>query len=106
MLARHAIPPAEYQLQTSVEQYLKLGVVPSGVPQLHAEVVSVDLTGSPEQATLASCPAALSLLDLKTGKAVVSRSLPPNPFTVTLQTMQGHWVVSYFKVDRSKTCSA
>jgi hypothetical protein len=106
LLARHSIPPAEYQLQTDVGQYLKLGVVPSGVPQLHAEVASLDLSSSPEQATLTSCPAALKLLDLKTGKAVTSRSLPPNPFTVTLQTRQGHWVVSYFKVDRSKTCSA
>lgn len=104
-LARHAVPPAEYQLQTDVEQYLKLGVVPAGVPKLHADVASLDLTSSPEQATLTSCPAALKLVNLKTGEPVASRSLPSNPFTVTLQTMQGHWVVSYFKVDRSKTCS-
>lgn len=106
LLARHAIPPAEDQLQTDVEQYLKLGVVPAGVPALHATVTSLELSSSPEQATLTSCPAALRLLDLKTGKPVKSRSLPPNPFTVTLQTTQGHWVVSYFKADRSKTCSA
>jgi hypothetical protein len=105
LLARHAVPPAEYQLQTDVEQYLKLGVVPAGVPALHVRVASLDLASSPEQATLTSCPAALRLVDLRTGKAVSSRSLPPNPFTVTLQTMQGHWVVSYFKADRSKTCS-
>jgi hypothetical protein len=105
LLARHAIPPAEYQLQTAVGQYLKLGAVPAGIPELHAEVASLDLTSSPEQATVTSCPAELKLTDLKTGKAVASRSLPPNPFTVTLQTSQGHWVVSYFKVDRSKTCS-
>lgn len=106
LLARHAIPPAEYQLQTDVGQYLKLGVVPAGVPQLHVVVAALDLTSSPEQATLTACPAALQLLDLKTGKPVASRSLPPNPFTVTLQTVQGRWVVNYFKAERSKTCSA
>jgi hypothetical protein len=105
LLARHAIPPAEYQLQTDVEQYLKLGVLPAGVPALHARVASLALAGSSPQATLIACPAALRLLDLKTGKPVKSRSLPPNPFTVTLQTVQGRWVVSFFKADRNKTCS-
>lgn len=105
LLGRHAIPPAEYQLQTDVEQFLKLGVVPAGAPVLHAKVTSLDLTGVPEQATLVSCPEALRLLDLRTGQLVTSKSLPPNPFTVTLQTTLGRWVVSYFQADRSKTCS-
>lgn len=105
LLGRHAVPPAKFQLQTDVEQYLRLGVVPAGVPALHAVVASLDETSSPETATLTSCPAVLRLLDLKTGKPVQSKSLPPNPFTVTLQTSQGHWVVSYFKVNRRKTCS-
>lgn len=105
LLGRHAIPPAEYQLQTDVEQYLKLGVVPVGVPDLHAKVVSLDLTGSPQQAEIAACPSAPQLAYLQNGKPATTTSLPPNPFTVTLQTTQGHWVVSYFKIDRSKTCS-
>jgi hypothetical protein len=105
LLAQHAIGPAKYQLQTAVEQYLRLGVVPAGVPALHATVTSLDLSSSPEQATLKSCPAAIKLLDLKTGKPAKSKSLPPNPFTVTLQTVQGRWKVSYFKADRRTTCS-
>ena len=105
-LARHAIPPAEYELQGDVEQYLKLGVVPVGVPALHARVTSINLSANPEQAVLAACPGAPRLVDIKTGGPITSHSLPPNPFTVTLQTLQGRWVVSYFKVDRSKTCSA
>lgn len=105
LLGRHAIAPAEYQLQTAVEQYLRLGVVPAGVPALHARVMSLDLSASPEQATLKSCPAAVQLVDLKTGKPAKSRSLPPNPFTVTLQTVQGRWKVSYFKANRRATCS-
>ena len=105
-LARHAIPPAEYELQGDVEQYLKLGVVPVGVPELHARVTSINLSANPQQAVLAACPGAPRLVDIKTGGPITSHSLPPNPFTVTLQTLQGRWVVSYFKVDRSKTCSA
>lgn len=105
-LARHAIPPAEYELQTDVEQYLRLDVVPVGVPALHAHVVSVDLTANPQQAILAACPGAPRLVDRSTGKPVAARALPSNPFTVTLQTTQGRWVVSYFKIDRSKNCSA
>lgn len=105
-LARHAIPPAEYELQTDVEQYLRLDVVPVGVPALHAHVVSVDLSANPQQAILAACPGAPRLIDRSTGKPVTARALPSNPFTVTLQTTQGRWVVSYFKIDRSKNCSA
>lgn len=105
LLGRHAVPPAKFQLQTDVEQYLKLGVVPVGIPALHAKVASLDLTTSPNQAILTACPGAPRLVDLKTGKPVKERALPPNPFTVTLQTTQGHWAVSYFKINRSKTCS-
>lgn len=105
LLGRHAIPPAEYQLQSDAEQYLKLGVVPVGMPALHAQVASLDLAESPQQAIVTACPGAPRLVDLKTGQPVAAQALPPNPFTVTLQTTQGHWAVSYFKIDRSKTCS-
>ncbi|MHB1887250.1 MAG: hypothetical protein ACYCVV_20105 [Acidimicrobiales bacterium] len=105
-LGRHAIPPALDQLQQGVEQYLNIGVVPVGVPSLNARIASVNLGVSPAQAVVAACPAAPRLVSRKTSKPVPFKALPANPVTVDLQTVQGHWVVSFFKVDRSKTCSA
>ena len=104
-LGRHAISPALNQLQQGVEQYLNLGVVPVGIPSLHARVASVSLGSIPAQAVVASCPAAPRLVNRKTGQPVPFKALPANPVTVDLQTVHGHWVVSFFKVDRSKTCS-
>jgi len=105
-LGRHAIPPALDQLQQAVEQYLNLGVVPVGVPSLNARVASVNLGAIPGQAVVASCPSAPRLVNRRTGQPVPFKALPANPVTVDLQTVQGHWVVTFFKVDRSKTCSA
>lgn len=105
-LARHAIPPALDQLQQGVEQYLNLGVVPVGLPELHSRVTSVNLGARPAQAVVASCPSAPRLVNRKTSQPVSFKALPANPVTVDLETVQGHWVVTFFKVDRSKTCSA
>ena len=105
LLSRHAVPPAEYELQSDVEQYLKLGVVPVGAPDLHARVTSLTAGGTSSAATVAACPDAPQLVDSSTGQPVSASPLPPNPFTVTLETVQGRWVVSEFKVDRSATCS-
>ncbi|MHB8341739.1 MAG: hypothetical protein ACYDB7_11285 [Mycobacteriales bacterium] len=105
VLARHAIPPAEYELQGDVEQYLKLGITPVGVPDLHARVLSVNLTLVPEEAVLVSCPGAQRLVYRSSGKPVTVRRLPSNPFTVSLQMVNGRWVVSYFQANRSKTCT-
>lgn len=105
-LGRHATGAAVAQLKQGVEQYLNLGVVPVGVPVLHARVTSLMLGASPPAAVIAACPAAPALVNLKSGQPVQSKALPPNLVTVNLQTLQGHWVVSLFTVDRSKTCSA
>ncbi|MHB8448966.1 MAG: hypothetical protein ACYDAQ_00610 [Mycobacteriales bacterium] len=106
VLGRHAIAPALDQLQLAAEQYLRLGVVPVGVPVLGARVTSLRLDETPMEAVVASCPGAPTLVARGTGKPVAFRALPSNPVTVDLQTFQGRWVVSFFKVDRSKTCSA
>lgn len=105
-LGRHATGAAVDQLKQGVEQYINLGVVPVGVPVLHARVTSVVLAANPPEAVIAACPAAPALVNLKSGQPVQSKALPPNPVTVNLQTLQGHWVVSLFTADRSKTCSA
>jgi hypothetical protein len=105
LLKRHAIPPALSQLQQGVTQYLQLGVLPVGVPNLHAQVTSINLDEAPMQAVVASCPAAPRLVSAKTGKPVSFKSLPANPVTVDLETVQGRWVVSFFKVDRTRACA-
>jgi len=104
-LTRHAIAPALDQLQQGVEQYLTLGVVPVGVPSLHARVVSVSLVSSPADAVLSACPGSPALVSRTTHQPVKFRSLPPNPVKVDLQIVAGRWVVSLFEVDRRRTCS-
>lgn len=104
-LGRHAVDGALDQLRQGVEQYLNLGVVPIGVPELHAHVTSMALNISPAQAVVDSCPSAPRLVNRKTGEPVTFKALPANPVTVDLQTVQGSWVVSLFKVDRTRTCS-
>lgn len=105
VLGQHAVDGALDQLRQGVEQYLNLGVLPIGVPDLHARVSSVDLDTSPAQAVVSSCPAAPRLVNRETGKPVTFKALPANPVTVDLQTLQGRWVVAFFKVDRSRSCS-
>lgn len=91
------IPPALDQLQQGVEQYLNLGVVPVGVSALHARVASVNVGANPAQAVVASCPSSPRLVNRKTNKPVPFKALPANPVTVDLQTVQGHWVVSFLQ---------
>lgn len=69
-LGRHAVDGALDQLRQGVEQYLNLGVVPIGVPELHAHVTSVELDISPAQAVVDSCPSAPRLVNRKTGEPV------------------------------------
>ncbi len=104
-LGQHAVDGALDQLRQGVEQYLNLGVLPVGVPVLHAHVTSVDLDTNPAQAVVASCPSAPRLVNRKTGQPVTFKALPANPVTVDLETVQGQWVVSLFTVDRSRSCS-
>jgi hypothetical protein len=104
-LGQHAVDGALDQLRQGVEQYLNLGVLPVGVPALHAHVTSVDLETTPAQAVVASCPSAPRLVNRKTGKPDPFKTLPANPVTVDMETVQGHWVVSLFQVDRSRSCS-
>lgn len=105
VLGRHAMPPAEYQLQQGVAEYLKLGVVPVGVPALRAKVTSLNMGASPPNAIVSSCPSASRLVDASTGRAVRSHVTALNPVTVDLQLTRDRWVVTFFKVDRQATCS-
>lgn len=66
----------------------------------------MNVGANPAQSVVASCLSSPRLVNRKTNKPVPFKALPANPVTVDLQTVQGHWVVSFFKVDRSKTCSS
>jgi hypothetical protein len=105
VLGRHAIPPAEFQLQQGAAEYLKLGVIPVGVPSLHAKVTSIDVGASPPNAIVTACPQASRLVDARTGHAVATRATALNPVTVDLQLTRGRWLVTFFKVDRKATCA-
>lgn len=104
-LSRHAVAPALNQLQFAVEQYLRVGVVPVGVPSLDARVTAVNTDENPMEAVLVACPAAPPLVSLSTGKPVAFRAIARNPITVDLQSARGRWVVSYLDVNRKLTCA-
>lgn len=104
-LSGHAVAPALNQLQFAVEQYLRVGVVPVGVPPLDARVTGVHTDENPMEAVLTACPASPPLVSLSTGKPVAFRAIARNLVTVDFQSARGRWVVSYLDVNRKLTCA-